>query len=184
MLCARWAKNEKVRLASIFSSLIDLCFCEEKKGWVPETNLISYQELPFLSYLSWHLHKSRYTSQGIVISYLYTVPWQKSVTKSRDWRCSWRKFVFVCQPMRTIRYFMCENCNAEDFGFWVCFFFRFLGQLLSNYKNFDSQNVQNRYNPLQKRSTQWRIQEFKNRGAVPARYNIWCLMIVLMPLHT
>ena len=42
------------------------------------------------------------TSQGIVISYLFTIPWQKSLAKSQAWRCSWREIVIVCWPIRTI----------------------------------------------------------------------------------
>ena len=42
------------------------------------------------------------TPQGTVISYLYTIPWQNSLSKSRVWRCSWCKIAIVCQPIRTI----------------------------------------------------------------------------------
>ena len=43
-----------------------------------------------------------FTSHGIVILYLYTILWQKSLSNGRLWRCSWRKIVIVCQPIRTI----------------------------------------------------------------------------------
>ena len=42
-----------------------------------------------------------FTSQGIVILYLYTM-WQKSLSESWAWRCLWRKIVIFCQPIRTI----------------------------------------------------------------------------------
>ena len=38
----------------------------------------------------------------VVISYLYTIPWQKSLSKCQAWRCLWRKIFIVCQPIRTI----------------------------------------------------------------------------------
>ena len=52
-----------------------------------------------------HTHYTLYTTftcQGVVIWYHYTIPWQKWISESRAWRCSWRKSVIVCQPIRTI----------------------------------------------------------------------------------
>ena len=34
--------------------------------------------------------------------YLFTLHWLKSLSKSRAWRCLWRKIVIVCQPIRAI----------------------------------------------------------------------------------
>ena len=34
--------------------------------------------------------------------YLFTLHWLKSLSKSRAWRCSWRKIVIVYQPIRAI----------------------------------------------------------------------------------
>ena len=46
--------------------------------------------------------KTIFTRHGIVISYLYTIPWPKSLSKRWAWSCSWRKIVIFCQPIRTI----------------------------------------------------------------------------------
>ena len=43
-----------------------------------------------------------FTDQGIVISCLYTIPWLKSLSKSRTWRCLWCKIVIFCQTIRMI----------------------------------------------------------------------------------
>ena len=62
--------------------------------------------LSFITYmymcLSQNINLTIFTSHGIVILYLYTIPWQKSLSKSRAWRCSWSKIVIVWQPIWTI----------------------------------------------------------------------------------
>ena len=52
----------------------------------------------------WRGRKSNtiFTHQGIVISYLYTILWQKSLSKSCAWRCWWF-IVIVCQPIRSFQ---------------------------------------------------------------------------------
>ena len=57
-----------------------------------------------------HLHMSRYN---------YTIPWQKWISESRAWRCSWRKSVIVCQAIRTIsvdiQFSLFHLCNERLF---------------------------------------------------------------------
>ena len=53
-------------------------------------------------------HKSKYCD--IV---LYIIIWQKSLSKNQAWRCSWRKIVIVCQPIKTI------------FSIWVQWMYNF-----------------------------------------------------------
>ena len=42
-----------------------------------------------------------FTRHGIVISYLYTIPWRNSLSKIRALRCLWLLFFIVSQPIRT-----------------------------------------------------------------------------------
>ena len=71
--------------------------------WPPlYSNLKKSQKILLHRFNVQKLDQTTFKSHGSLISYFNTIPWQKSLTKSRAWRCLWRRKVIVCQPIKTI----------------------------------------------------------------------------------
>ena len=73
-----------------------------------------------------------FTSQGIVISFHYTIPWQKSLFKSQAWRCFWCKIVIVCHPIRMMFSIRIQWIKIFHFLFQrrTCFIYEMRDRLL------------------------------------------------------